>query len=352
MPESVSTSDTAKATYIPEVNPHAEFLEICNDFTEPREIVREAISNGFDAGASKIEIAAYIDKTTGRDELVLQFKDNGQGMDTTGLKSFFSLAMTTRMVKDALGFKTSGAIGEKGHGTKIYFNSRRIEVQTVKDGVLVEAVMEEPRARLQQGTMPVVEFSTRTVDLPNGTTISVRGYNDNAQGGFGHNALKDYILWFTKFGSSELLVGRLKFKDMVLTLSGLGWKNPDPDSISFGHPLPEENTNVNSLRHADKVSPLDYYVARWVFQTFRSKESQDRRSTLFFRSKEIKQSGIAILCYTRSGRSGGKASTTSRSGTAYGFARISFRYRERTTGWRNGASGRNTTHSLTAKTSG
>jgi nitrogen fixation/metabolism regulation signal transduction histidine kinase len=193
MPESVSTSDTAKATYIPEVNPHAEFLEICNDFTEPREIVREAISNGFDAGASKIEIAAYIDKTPGRDELVLQFKDNGQGMDTTGLKSFFSLAMTTRMIKDALGFKTSGAIGEKGHGTKIYFNSRRIEVQTVKDGVLVEAVMEEPRARLQQGTMPVVEFSTRTVDLPNGTTISVRGYNDNAQGGFGHNALKVWV---------------------------------------------------------------------------------------------------------------------------------------------------------------
>jgi hypothetical protein len=265
MPESVSTSDTAKATYIPEVNPHAEFLEICNDFTEPREIVREAISNGFDAGASKIEIAAYIDKTPGRDELVLQFKDNGQGMDTTGLKSFFSLAMTTRMIKDALGFKTSGAIGEKGHGTKIYFNSRRIEVQTVKDGVLVEAVMEEPRARLQQGTMPVVEFSTRTVDLPNGTTISVRGYNDNAQGGFGHNALKDYILWFTKFGSSELLVGRLQFKDMVLTLSGLGWKNPDPDLISFGHPFPEENTNINLLRHADKVSPLDYYVALWTF---------------------------------------------------------------------------------------
>ena len=234
MSEADLTSAVAKAVYTPEVNPHAEFLEICNDFTEPREIVREAISNGFDAGASKIEVAAYVDKTTGRDELVLRFKDNGHGMDTIGLKSFFSLAMTTRMVKDDLGFKTSGAIGEKGHGTKIYFNSRRIEVHSVKDGVLVEATMEEPRANLQRGTMPIVEFSSRSVNFTNGTTITVRGYNDNAQGGFGHNALKDYILWFTKFGSSELLVGRLQFKDIVLTLSGLGRKDSDPESVSFG----------------------------------------------------------------------------------------------------------------------
>jgi hypothetical protein len=112
----------------------------------------------------------------------------------TGMKSFFSLAMTTRMVRDEFGFKSSGAIGEKGHGTKIYFNSRRIEVQSAKDGVLIEAVMDDPRPSLQRGTMPVVEFSSRSVDLPNGTTVTVRGYNDNAQGGFGHDALKDYIL--------------------------------------------------------------------------------------------------------------------------------------------------------------
>lgn len=265
MPKADSTSVLARETYTPQVNPHAEFLEICNDFTEPREIVREAISNGFDAGARNIEIAAYVDRTTGRDELVLRFKDDGHGMDATGLKSFFSLAMTTRMDKDEHGFKTSGAIGEKGHGTKIYFNSRRIEVESVKDGVLVEATMEEPRAKLQRGTMPVVEFSSRRVDLANGTTVTVRGYNDNAQGGFGHNALKDYIFWFTKFGSCELLVGRLEFKDVVLKLSGLGRKDSDPERVSFGHLFPEENTNVSSLRHADKVSPLDHYVARWIF---------------------------------------------------------------------------------------
>jgi hypothetical protein len=264
VPEVNSTLGLATATYIPEVNPHAEFLEICNDFTEPREIVREAISNGFDAGARNIDIAAYVDRTTGRDELVLCFKDDGHGMDESGLKSFFSLAMTTRMVKDALGFKSSGAIGEKGHGTKIYFKSRRIELVSVKDGVMIEAVMDDPHATLQRGTMPVVEFSSRSANLTNGTTVTVRGYNDNSQGGFGHDALKDYILWFTKFGSCELLVGRSECKDIVLTLSGLGRKASDPERISFGHPFPEENANIASLRHTDKVSPLDHYVARWT----------------------------------------------------------------------------------------
>ena len=114
MPKAESTSVLARETYTPEVNPHAEFLEICNDFTEPREIVREAISNGFDAGARNIEIAAYVDRTTGRDELVLRFKDDGHGMDATGLKSFFSLAMTTRMVRDEARLQVVGRDRRKG----------------------------------------------------------------------------------------------------------------------------------------------------------------------------------------------------------------------------------------------
>ena len=37
--------------------------------------------------------------------------------------------------------------------------------------------------------------------------------------------------------------------------------------MSFGHQFPEENTNIVSLRRSDNVSPLDYYVARWIFQS-------------------------------------------------------------------------------------
>ena len=143
--------------FTPTVNPAAEFLEICNDFTEPREIVREAISNAFDANAQVIKIGVHIDRTTGIDELVLNFQDDGHGMDMLGMRAFFSLAITTLLIIDARGFKASGAIGEKGHGTKIYFNSRRIEIRTAKNGTLIDAVMDNPHQKLQRREMPFVE---------------------------------------------------------------------------------------------------------------------------------------------------------------------------------------------------
>jgi phosphatidylserine/phosphatidylglycerophosphate/cardiolipin synthase-like enzyme len=60
--------------FTPTVNQAAEFLEISNDFTNPKEVVREAISNCFDAGAKNIRIEIYIDKSIGIDEIVLLLK--------------------------------------------------------------------------------------------------------------------------------------------------------------------------------------------------------------------------------------------------------------------------------------
>ena len=250
--------------YTPQVKPEAEFLEICNDFTEPREIVREAVSNAFDAGSSVIKITVHIDRSRGIDELVLTFGDDGHGMDEAGFQAFFSLGASTRRATDTRGFKSSGAIGEKGHGTKIYFNSRRIEVATVKDGQVIRGNMEDPRQKLQRGEMPIVDYLVEATTAENNTRVEVRGYNNNSQAGFGHEALKDYILWFTKFGSCELLLGKKDRENVVLHLSGLGHTDSEPERITFGHPFPQENTNLSTLKKADKVSPLDYYVARWV----------------------------------------------------------------------------------------
>jgi hypothetical protein len=95
---------------------------------------------------------------------------------------------------DARGFEASGAIGEKGHGTKIYFNSRKIELRTVKDDKMIEAVMDSPRQKLQRREMPRVEYSEQPVAAPNGTNVTVLGYNGNSQGRLGHDAFRDYIL--------------------------------------------------------------------------------------------------------------------------------------------------------------
>jgi len=115
-------------TFKPEVNEASEFLEISSDFGDPKEIIREAISNSFDAKATEIHISAVIDKSVGEDELVITISDNGEGMGEEELKYFFGLGFTNRKKLDKLGKKITEAIGEKGHGTKIYFNSRRIEV--------------------------------------------------------------------------------------------------------------------------------------------------------------------------------------------------------------------------------
>ena len=252
--------------FTPAVDASAEFLEISNDFTDSKEILREGISNSFDAGADRISIEICIDKTTGVDELVVRIEDNGHGMDSHALQSFFGLGSSTRRDVDVLGNKVAPVIGEKGHGTKVYFHSRRIEVVTVRSGKRIEAHMDEPRKKLRRRELPNVSYSVTDSNEPQGTKVTVFGYYDNNSAAFGHNELRDYVSWFTKFGSPELEIGITTYKNCTLHLRGLGWSEAEPDILSFGHPFPAENTDIRSLKTKDKVAPLEYYVAKWIFR--------------------------------------------------------------------------------------
>ena len=271
---------TARA-FEPKVNPASEFLEISNDFTDPKEILREAISNSFDAKAFVIKISATVNKSSGIDELVLRFGDDGEGMTQENLESFFGLGFSNRREKNDSGEKISKSIGEKGHGTKIYFNSRRIEVTTVHNGQFLEACMDFPRQTLRRGEIPKVSANTSTTDKPNGTIITIYGYNGNSQVGFAHAAMKDYIFWFTKFGSFEKQVGFKDFENIVIHLNGLGHFG-EADRLSFGHVFPSSNTNLTELKKQDKVSPLDYYVARWDFRAVQVKGMPNSKIDIVF----------------------------------------------------------------------
>ena len=169
---------------------------------------------------------------------------------------------------DERGYKVSSAIGEKGHGTKIYFNSRRIEVVTCKNEKKITAYMDSPRRNLRLGQVPKVEYEiTPAEGQESHIRVKVIGYNDNQQQGFDHNEIKDYIYWFTKFGSFELQLGIEAHKDVKLSLKGLG--SDEFEELEFGHRFADVNTNAKSLQAKDKVSPLDYYVARWVLPKVR-----------------------------------------------------------------------------------
>lgn len=222
----------------PKVDPTQEFIEIAYDFSNPLDLVREGISNGFDAGANRIEILFNVIKDCGEAILQTTIKDNGHGMDVNGLQSFFDLGNSTRR-------EDANTIGEKGHGTKVYLNSSKIEVITIKDGVKYTAIMDSPIRQLHNHITPQVSVRYEVTDESNGTTITITGYNNNRRDKFTHENLKDYIKWFTKMGSVESVFGISKHADAVLILKGVDKK--DAEEIGFGHFFPKESKNVTLL---------------------------------------------------------------------------------------------------------
>ena len=241
----------------PKVDETQEFIEIANDFSNPLDLVREAISNAFDAGAKNIEISFNVIKEFGEFNLEILLKDDGTGMNQEGLQSFFDLGNSLRRGNDE-------KIGEKGHGTKVYFNSSNITVISVNDGKKFTAIMNDPIRKLHNREIPTVDVSVENVtnEETNGTEIRVKGYNSNRREKFTHEELKDYIIWFTKIGSVERFFEIEENKDVKILLKGLNRKIAEP--IDFGHSFPEESLPVNKLFEEHLVSAPDYYCKRFI----------------------------------------------------------------------------------------
>lgn len=94
-------------TITPTVDATQEFIEIANDFSNPLDLVREAISNAYDAGATDIEIAFDVVKEYGESILRISVADNGAGMSGKQLQNFFDLGIrpveTTSMPSEKKG---------------------------------------------------------------------------------------------------------------------------------------------------------------------------------------------------------------------------------------------------------
>ena len=213
----------------PNVDQTREFIEIANDFANPLDIVREAISNAYDAKAKDIGIRFDVIQRYGEDVLRIILEDDGEGMNRSGLQAFFDLGNSTRRSKRS---QDSTLIGEKGHGTKIFFNSDQVDVVTTDGTSIFHATMEKPFRNLHEGKMPEVRVQSR----PNGegfkgTRIEILGYNHNHTEKFSHAQLKDHIQWFTKHGSIERQFKDSHEDDPFLHLSGLD--RADEETIVF-----------------------------------------------------------------------------------------------------------------------
>lgn len=176
----------------PQVNEVNEFIEIASDFEDPLEVIREALSNSYDANATEINIKIQQDDE-GRNTLIID--DDGHGMDEEDLSSFFDLGNSNK----------DDAIGYKGHGTKIYYKSDHIRVNTVKDGTRIESKMEQPWEKLNNREMPTYSIDKTDTNDSSGTWIEVHGFR--AGQGFDpqqltYNKIEHYIKWKTIGGST------------------------------------------------------------------------------------------------------------------------------------------------------
>lgn len=258
-------------TYIPKVYVAKELREISKDFTRPEEMVREAIANSLDAGASKIGIFCSVTKTEyDEDELVVELADDGVGMNVDELKAFFDLGRSNKRANK----KT---IGEKGHGTKVFYNSSRVEVITkyLEDGKILKAILDDPIRKLNRAVKQgvdeppsveieeIYEAGSFLEGLSSGTHIMIRGYNGNVFPTFRHMFLRDYIWWYTAWGSIRPILD-IPTPECKLFLKGIDVG--EPKEIPFGHPFPDVIYDFKKLESFDERRPENFYVRRWIFK--------------------------------------------------------------------------------------
>jgi hypothetical protein len=259
-----------RKTGTPEVKADRSFLEIVENFTDPREVLREGISNALDWGASVIKIMVYEDAKRADRELVIKIWDNGLGLTRERFVAFWNLADSPGLQRDKFGRKIGERVGEKGHGTKTFWKCRQIEVESIakeENGsdwhVLGE--MAEPINTLKQGKIPNYEYAEGSGEgKETFTEVTIKGYHTHSKEDFRHETLKDHIQWFTKFGSIELELQIDTHKGKVLELQGLG--QPDPEPIPFGHPFPPIS-DIKQLQKKWQDTWPKYYVHKWVFSS-------------------------------------------------------------------------------------
>ena len=241
----------------PKVNTIWEIKEIADDFMNPLEIFREAISNAYDAGAKEIDIQVYINKNNEYDNLTIKISDDGKGMTEEQLRNFWNLGYSEKRNEEG------ELIGSKGHGTTIYLKSKYIQVKTTSENDAFESICINPSQSLRNNQ----NYSPKTKRIEKyektGTEITLEGYvqDESDYKYFQQNVIKDYIMWFTKHGSFEKEIGKNNYADNIIKLKAFD----ESEEISpFGHVFPAENTDIEKLKEKYYSCASDYYVKRFV----------------------------------------------------------------------------------------
>lgn len=242
----------------PKVNDVAEFLEIAGDFGDPMELFREALHNAFDWHATEFYISINAEDIAGCEKLVIELKDNGDGMNKDRIiNNFWNLG-------DSASKNDKDKIGEKGHGTKIYLRSDKIIVHTSDGRKSYESVCESAFGSLNSSKMHEPQVREVEEAYDKGTIIRLEGYNQNDMGQYTQDIIKDYLYWRTKLGSFECELDGKEKPNFKVFLKALDVD--EYEQLEFGHIFATENTNVNQLFEKYEENAADYFVKKYVYQ--------------------------------------------------------------------------------------
>lgn len=224
------------------VNDVSLYREIAQNLVNPLEVIREAISNSHDAKSSDISIKIFLNSDN---KFCLEIADDGDGMGIIEFERFFNLG-------DSL--KAKNYIGQKGLGTKTYFRSAKliVESQPRNNNNRYRAVLDEPWEKLKRNELPKYNFEEIEFEEGNpGTIITIEDYKiDNPEKIFNFKRLKDYILWFTAAGSFKTkfadittlrpYIQNLHFSPFILLKDDIG---NEEEQFSGGHCFSQPNEN-------------------------------------------------------------------------------------------------------------
>lgn len=230
------------------VNDVSLYREIARNLVNPLEVIREAISNSHDAKSNDISIKIFRNDAN---KFCIEIADDGDGMGEQDFERFFNLG-------DSL--KEKNNIGQKGLGTKTYFRSGKliIESQKKSENTRYKAILMNPWDKLNNNELPVYSFDEIDYKIGNpGTIITIEDYKiDNPEKIFNFKRLKDYILWYTAAGSFKTkfaditslkpYVQNIHISPSILLLDEL---NDEKEQFSGGHRFspPNENPEIDPM---------------------------------------------------------------------------------------------------------
>jgi len=241
-----------------EIDAGYETFQIIKEFDNPIEIFREAFQNSIDEQASIVYCRVFIEPKLGGEDLILDIWDNGDGLKKENIPCFFGLAKSTKINSQKM---PSGKLGYKGHGTKIYFNAESVEIfsKPSEDDEGWGVILDEPITQLRENNVycysDIIQKSKCTIKLPDNfkTGFYVRIKNayyfrtKYTQYMLNHIYLRDYVKWFTAFGTLKTIF-EPELPKSTLYLSGINlpFFRKEFNSVKQLDPIPEYST-VDSL---------------------------------------------------------------------------------------------------------